>query len=117
MRVFPSILASIVTGAVVMPLFIAGMEFLVSALHPGILLLAVQLFWGIIAFLVPVAFSTMDLKYVRQRQRDIGGDIFTVLASREDFSELYVPTSIRMGLLVVSLLVALTTLERLGVHI
>ena len=86
MRVFPSILASIVTGAVVTPLFIAGMEFIVSALHPG-LLLAVQLLWGIIAFFVPVVFSTMDLKYVQRRQREIGGDIFRYWHPA-DFSEL-----------------------------
>ena len=89
MRVFPSVPAAIATGAVVLPVFIAGMQFLISAMRSGVVLLAVQLLWGIVAFFIPVTLSTMDLKYVRQRLREGAGDAFLPFSSRQDFEELY----------------------------
>lgn len=117
MRIFPSILASVVTGAVVLPLCIAGMRFLASALQPGMLLLSCQILWGTLSFFIPVIVSTMDMRRVRQRQREVNGGIFTVLATRQDFSEFYVPAWLRMGVLFFSAVVSVLILERLGLHI
>jgi hypothetical protein len=117
MRIFPSISASVVTGAVVLPLCITGINFLASALQPGILLLASQILWGTLTLFIPVAVATMDMRRVRDRQRQLGGDIFTPLAGRQDFREIYVPAWLRMGALFFSALVSLLILQRLGLHI
>jgi hypothetical protein len=117
MRIFPSSLAAIVTGAVILPVFMWVMNLLVAVLQPGVLLLGLQLLWGIVAFFIPVAGSTMDFRHVRRRQRELGGGIFQVLASREDFSELYVPAWIRMGVLILSAVFSMLILERIGVNI
>jgi hypothetical protein len=61
------------------------MQYLDSAMDSGVLLLTVQLLWGVIAFCIPVVLSTMDLKYVRQRMREGGADTFPPLSSRKDF--------------------------------
>jgi hypothetical protein len=117
MRIFPSLLASVVTGAMVLPLCIAGMQFLASALQPGMLLLFCQILWVTLTFFIPVAASTMDMRRVRERQRELRGDIFTPLASRQDFREILVPAWLRMGALFFSALVSLLILQRLGLHI
>lgn len=117
MRIFPSIPASIVTGVVIIPTFITGMRAIHLTLNPGVILVAVQLLWGIAAFFIPFLFSTMDMRYVRQRQRQLGGNIFTPLASRQDFAELYVPAWVRMGVVMCSAGVSLLVLKRLGMDL
>lgn len=117
MRIFPSSLAAVVAGAVILPVSIWVMNLLVAVLRPGLLLVGLQLLWGIVAFFIPVAASTMDFRYVRRRQRELGGGLLKILASREDFSELYVPAWIRMGVLLLAAVFSVLILERIGVKI
>ena len=115
MRVFPSIPASIVTGAIVIPLCVAGMYFITATLPPGVLRFGIQLLLATVAFFAPILFSTMGLKHIRSRQRELGGDIFTPPMSRRDFAEIYVPAWIRIGALLLSALFSMLILEKCGV--
>jgi len=117
MRIFPSSLAAIVTGVVILPIFIGVMNMLTATLRPGVLLGITQLLWITVGFFLPVAASTIDFKYARKRRRELGGGIFQMLASKEDFSELYVPAWIRIGVLFLSALVSVLILDSIGVKI
>jgi hypothetical protein len=57
MRVFPSMPAAIVTGAVGMPLLIWGLKFIEASSHSQLLLLL----WAIVALIIPVVLATHGL--------------------------------------------------------
>ena len=113
MRIFPSSLAAGVTGAVVLPLFIWGWQFIERTTHSLVLVLL----WAVVAFFVPVAVSTMDFRYARQRRRELGVDMFHPLTSKQHFSGLYVPAWIRMGVMALAAVISFLILERVGVKL
>lgn len=113
MRIFPSSLVAAVTGAVVLPVFIWGWHFIERTTQSQVLVVV----WGVVALCVPVATATMDFKSIRQRQRELGVDLFRPLASKQDFAELYVPAWIRMGVMAFAALVSFLILEWVGVKI
>jgi hypothetical protein len=108
MRVFPSIPAAIVTGAVAMPMFMWGWQVIERCLHSQ----ALVLLWAVVAFFTPVLFSTGDMRYAVKRWREVG--FFRPLASREDFQQFYIPAWIRMGVLFISTVVAMLVLKAFG---
>jgi hypothetical protein len=111
MRIFPSVPAAIVTGAVVMPAFMWGCQFIERTFHSqGLVLL-----WAIVAFLIPVLFSTGDMRYAAKRWREVG--FFRPLASREDFQRFYIPAWTRMAVWFVSTAVAMLVLKAFGVDL
>jgi hypothetical protein len=65
MRLFPSMPAAIVTGAVGMPLLIWGWKFIETTSHSQLLVLV----WAIVAFIIPVVLATVDLRDVARRWR------------------------------------------------
>ena len=115
MRVFPSIPAAIVTGAVVLPVCIRGMEIITATLHPGPVLLTVQLIWSLITFFMPILLSTMDMRYSMRRWREVG--FFSPMSSREDFLQLYIPCWGRMVVMLVSTVVAVIVLKGFGLNL
>jgi hypothetical protein len=115
MRILPSTVAAAVTGAVVLPVFVGGMNLLDRSLPHGLVLLAGQVFWAVSAFFIPVIFSTGDMKYAVQRWREVGW--FRVLASREDFESFYIPAWIRIGVMGLSALFSFLILARIGVRL
>ena len=94
-----------------LPVFVWGWHFIERTLHSP----ALVLLWAVVAFFVPVAFSTMDFKYARERRRELGVGLFHPLVSGQDFTELYIPAWIRMGVMGLSALFSLLILDRLGV--
>ncbi len=111
MRVFPSIPAAIVTGAVVMPVFMWGWQVIEQTTHNQVLVL----FWAVLAFFAPVLFSTGDMQYAFKRWREVG--FFRALTSREDFQRFYIPAWIRVGVLLVSSVTAMLALKALGLDL
>jgi uncharacterized membrane protein YhaH (DUF805 family) len=88
MRLFPSMRAAIVTGAVGMPLLIWGWKFIETTSHSQLLVLV----WAIVAFIIPVALATIDFRDVARRWRDAGffGPV-SAPPSREAFRQIYFP--------------------------
>ena len=111
MRVFPSIPAAIVTGAVVIPVFMWGCQVIERSLHSQ----AIVLLWAFIAFFTPVLFSTGDMRYAVMRWQEFG--FFRPLASREDFQQFYIPAWIRMGVLIVSTIASIVVLKVFGLDL
>jgi uncharacterized membrane protein YhaH (DUF805 family) len=111
MRLFPSIPAAIVTGAVGMPLLISGWKFIETTSHSQLLVLV----WAIVAFIIPVVLATIDLRDVARRWRDAGffGPV-SAPASREAFRQIYFPAWTRMAAWFVSAVVSLLLLKIVG---
>jgi hypothetical protein len=66
-RIFPPIPAAIVTRAVVMPIVIFGWSLIERKTGNQLLVLL----WVVVAFFVPVYFSTVDRKYIARRRQEI----------------------------------------------
>ena len=114
MRVFPSMPAAIVTGAVGMPLLIWGWKFIEATSHSQLLLVL----WAIVAFIIPVVLATIDLRDIARRWREAG--FFGSLsppASRESFRHIYFPAWTRMAAWFVSAVVSLLLLKIIGMNL
>jgi hypothetical protein len=111
MRLFPSMPAAIVTGAVGMPLLIWGWKFIETTSHSQLLVLV----WAIVAFIIPVVLATIDLRDVARRWRDASffGPV-SAPASREAFRQIYFPAWTRMAAWFVSAVVSLLLLKIVG---
>jgi hypothetical protein len=108
MRLFPSMPAAFVTGAVGMPLLISGWKFIEATSHSQLLLLL----WAIVAFIIPVVLATTDLRDVARRWREAG--FFgsgSASASRDAFRQIYFPAWTRMAAWFVSAVVSLLLLK------
>ncbi len=88
MRIFPSVPAAIVCGAVGMPLLAYGIRYLERISASEWLLLALV----IVTFLMPFLVSTTDLKYVKSKWRTPG--FYSM--KREDLRLFYIPAWLRM---------------------
>jgi hypothetical protein len=108
MRLFPSMFAAIVTGAVGMPLLISGWKFIEASSHNHALLLL----WTIIVLVIPVVLTTTDLRDIARRWREAGlfGSVSDT-ASRDAFRQIYLPAWTRMGAWFVSAVVSLLLLK------
>jgi hypothetical protein len=111
-RIFPSTLAAIVTGAVLMPFFLFGWRLFETAFPSQTLVLL----WFVIAFFVPVILATADLKYVARRRCELGG-LFRPMTSPDDFRLFYRPAWRRIFVLFVSNVVAVVILKTVGVEL
>jgi hypothetical protein len=114
MRLFPSMPAAIVTGAVGMPLLIWGWKFIEATSHSQLLVLL----WAIVAFIIPVVLATTDLRDVAKRWREAGffGSV-SPPATREVFRHIYFPAWIRMAAWFVSAVVSLLLLKITGMNL
>jgi hypothetical protein len=114
MRVFPSMPAAIVTGAVGMPLLVWGWNFIEASSHSQLLLLL----WAIVALIIPVVLATTDLRDIARRWREAG--FFgprSVPASWEAFRYIYFPAWTRMAAWFVSAVVSLLLLKIIGMNL
>jgi hypothetical protein len=111
MRLFPSIPAAIVTGAVGMPLLISGWKFIEATSHSQLLLLL----WAIVAFIIPVVLATTDLRDVARRWREAGS--VSAPASRDAFRQIYFPAWTRMTAWFVSAVLSLLLLKIVGINL
>jgi hypothetical protein len=114
MRLFPSVPAAVVTGAVGMPLLISGWKFIEATSRSQLLLLL----WAIVAFAVPVVLATIDLRDIARRWREAGqfGSFFAP-ASGEAFRQIYFPAWARMAAWFVSAVVSLLLLKIAGINL
>src|SRR5262245_13873603 len=113
MRVFPSMPAAIVTGAVGMPLLIWGWKFIEAISHSQLLLLL----WAIVVLIIPVLLATTDLRDIGRRLRESG--FFrsrSVPASHETCRHIYFPAWTRMAAWFVSAVVSLLLLKIIGMN-
>ena len=108
---FPSYTAAILTGAVVIPLFGLGWKFIDKTFHSQLLVLL----WAIVTFLLPVLFSTGDMKYILKRYRESG--FFRPMMAREDFRIFYIPAWKRMLVLFLSAAISMFVLKLIGVNL
>jgi hypothetical protein len=114
MRIFPSMVAAIVTGLLITPVMILGSMFIERRTHNQLLLL----FWAVIAFFIPVFFSTVDREYMARRRRERGFlATFIRPASAEAFRECYLPTWLRMAVWFVASVISVSALKVLGVRL
>jgi hypothetical protein len=114
MRVFPSMPAAIVTGAVGMPLLIWGWKFIETSSHSQLLLLL----WAIVALIIPVVLATTDLRDIATRWREAGSfGPGSVPASRDAFRHIYFPAWTRMAAWFVSAVVSLLLLRIIGMNL
>jgi hypothetical protein len=104
----PSIPAAIVTGAIVVPLFVWGMNFLESSFHSTWLMGL----WAILAFFVPILFSTADMKHLATQWRK--GGIWRSASSLEDFTVFVIPAWLRLFVVLASALTAFLVMEAIG---
>ena len=114
MRVFPSMPAAIVTGAVGVPLLIWGWQVIEARSHSQLLLLL----WAIVALIIPVVLATIDLRDIARRWREAG--FFgpgSVPASRDAFRRIYFPAWTRMAAWFVSAVVSLLLLKIMGMNL
>ena len=111
-RIFPSTLAAVVAGAVVMPLFLLGLRFIEAVSRTQ----AFVVLWFVVAFFIPVLLATADLKYAARRRRELGG-FFRPLTSADDFRLFYIPAWRRMLVLFISTVVSVLALKALGVEL
>jgi hypothetical protein len=108
MRLFPSIPAAIVCGAVIMPLSVEGNACLEEAgWHP-----VIRIAWLVIAFFAPVLFSTLDFSYFRGRGLLA---FFRPAVSAAAFRTIYLPAWGRMLVLFLSTIVSIGTLSHFGI--
>ena len=114
MRVFPSMPAAIVTGAVGMPLLIWGWKFIEATSHSQLLVLL----WAIVALIIPVVLATTDLRDVAKRWREAGffGSV-SAPASRDASRHIYFPAWARMAAWFVSAVVSLLLLKITGLNL
>jgi hypothetical protein len=114
MRVFPSMLAAIVTGLLATPVLILGWKFIEQRTQN-------QLFpfcWAVIAFFIPVFFATVDREYMARRRREAGFlASFIRPASIEAFRGSYFPTWRRMGVWFAASVTSLLALKLFGVSL
>jgi hypothetical protein len=114
MRIFPSMLAAVVTGFVVTPVLILGWTFIEHKTHNQLLLFL----WAVIAFFIPVVLSTVDRDYMARRRREKGFlASFIHPASAEAFRESYIPTWLRMGAWFISAVTSVVLLQLSGVRL
>jgi len=114
MRLFPSVLAAIVTGLVATPVMILGWTLIEQRTHNQLLVLC----WVVIAFFVPVFFATVDREYMAKRRRERGFlASFIRPASLEAFRESYIPTWLRMGVWFSSSVISVFALKLLGLRL
>jgi hypothetical protein len=104
----PSIPAAIVTGGLVLPVCVWGVDFLESSFHSN-LLVAV---WALLTFFVPIMFSTADMKHLARQWRKEG--IWRSASSFEGFTVFVVPAWIRMFVVFLSALTSFLILEAMG---
>jgi hypothetical protein len=112
MRIFPSTLAAVVAGAVVMPLFVLGWRFIEAVSRNQ----AFLILWFVVAFFIPVLFATADLKYAARRRRELGG-FFRPLTSAGDFRLFYIPAWRRLFVWFISTVASVLALKALGVEL
>lgn len=110
MRVFPSIPAAIVAGAVVAPIHAWGWNHLKAGDHGSL----AQFLWMVIGCFVPVLVSTADLRYVLNHWRN-GRSFLQPWASREDFQRFYLPAWRRMLVWFVSVVASMLLLRVAGI--
>ncbi len=109
MRILPSIPAAVVAGAVVMPLFMVGMNYLEERQASPVLIIL----WFVVGFFVPLAFSTADMSHVIAHWRQEG--FYRPMASEHDFRLFYYPAWTRMAVWFASCVVSVFSLKALGV--
>lgn len=109
----PSIPAAILTGSVLMPLFVWILGLLESAV--GNQLLSIS--WFIVGFVVPVFLSTVDFRYAFQEW--IKGGLFRSSFSftGEDLRRFYIPAWIRMCILFVCAGASILVLKATGIDL
>ena len=118
MRFFPSIPASIATGAVAVPLFLFGSQWITAALQDyPFLLVATWLVWACLAFCAPVCFSTLDVRYGIQKQRKTGRSLWKIWSFRGYWRTFIFPAWGRMGVVFVSSAASHFILQAVGVKL
>jgi hypothetical protein len=111
-RFLPSTLAAVVVGTFVMPLFLLGWRFIEATFHS----LALVLLWCVLAFFVPIALATTDLRYGAGRHRGLRR-FFLPLTSPEDFRRLYIPAWKRMFVWFISTVISTLLLKAVGIEL
>jgi hypothetical protein len=113
MRLFPSMPAAIVTGAIGTPLLIWGWNFIQTTWDSPLLVLV----WAIVALIIPAVLATTDLRDVARRWRDAGlfGSV-SAPGSREAFRQIYLPAWRRMAAWFVSAVASLLLLKIIGMN-
>ena len=111
-RFLPSTLAAVVAGALVMPLFVLGWQFIEATFHSQLLVLL----WAVVAFFAPVILATADMRYAARRRRELGG-FFRPLTSPEDYRLFYIPCWKRMFVWFISAVSSALVLKAVGVEL
>lgn len=93
----PSYPAAILTGSIVLPLFVWGAEKIELIFKSRLLFFA----WSIIGFVIPALFSTTDINYARDIAKR-NHSIFRVKLTPENTEKLFYPAWKRMAILFVS---------------
>src|SRR5688572_25473786 len=109
MRIFPSMPAAIVGGAVGMPLLTYGCQLIERTFASGWLVVL----WVLVAFVIPFVISTADLKYLSKSWRESG--LYSMSVKREDFVLFYIPAWSRTLVWFVSSVASFLLLRAVGV--
>jgi len=89
----PSFLTAILTGAVAIPVLALGSAWIQRSSHRAVLFPI----WLIVAFLLPVLFSTTDLTYFDERRKRFGRiGAYIVPATYEDIRDFHIPAALRL---------------------
>lgn len=111
-RFFPSARAAVVVGAMGMPLFVLGWQFIASTFQSQ----ALVLLWAVFAFFAPVLLATVDIKYAFRRFQE-NGSFFRPLISAEDFRLLHLPGGKRIAVWYVSTIISILILKAVGLEL
>ena len=114
MRIFPSIPAAIITGAVGAPIMVIGWSLIERKTGNQLLVLL----WVAAAFFIPVYFSVVDREFMTKRRREEGFlSSFLAPVSREALLNLYIPSWLRMAACFASAVTSLMLLKIFGVRL
>jgi hypothetical protein len=104
----PSNIAAILTGAIIMPLYIMGFNYAQEQNFNQL----VSFLWSVIGFIIPVFMSTADLGYLRRT-----GGFLKIRRSKEDFDLFFIPAWKRMTVWFLSAAVSVLLLKLLGIKV
>jgi hypothetical protein len=97
--------------AVAMPIFALGWEYIKKGNFPPIVVSG----WRVIGFILPVAITTFDFRYLA-KSSDTFADYFRPRFSADDFRQLFIPSWLRMLAWLVSAAFARSILRVLSVQ-
>jgi hypothetical protein len=110
----PSNTSAVFAGAVIMPVFIAGVQYLQKysyQLHNNSFPIFI---WSIVSFFIPFSLATVDFNYFKRTYGSFWY-IFRAQITKEDLTQFFIPTWKRIVIWFVSAAISSIVLMKIGI--